>query len=119
MVPNSNPRIEYSPPTKNRCPRGTQSLVTFSLIWSSVMAQSVVSSGLRYPSSVLMLNEDLRERWKYLVTFSVGRTAWMVPPSGPPEKLVPRLKRNPRVVSNGLSRESKLYDGPMEEEVYL
>src|SRR5437763_5930800 len=106
MVPNSKPRMEYSPPTKKRWPRGTHSLVVFSSIWSRVIAQFLVSSGLRYPRSPLTLNDDLRDSLKYLVMFSVGRKAWMLPPRGPPEKLVPRLKRNPRVVSNGLSRES-------------
>ncbi len=66
---------------------------------------------------MLTLNEDRRDILKYFVAAKVGRMAWMVPPRGLPENVIPIDSRAPRVVSNGLSRESKAYDGPTDDEV--
>src|ERR1044071_8318143 len=108
--PNSKPRTEYSPPTKKRCPFGTQRTMFWATCSSSEFAQSW-RSGRIAPRFVLKLNDVLRESLKNFVKSTVGRKAWIVPPIGPPEYAALRLKRMPRVVSNGLSRESEAYGG--------
>src|SRR4051794_33363624 len=103
--PYSKPRTEYSPPTKKRCPFGTQRTMFLSICSVRVFAQSW-RSGTIMPRFVLKLNDVLRDSLKNLVTSIVGRNEWMVPPSGPPEYAAAAERRKPRVVSNGLSRES-------------
>src|ERR1043165_6190442 len=103
--PYSKPRTEYSPPAKKRCPFGTQRTMFFSCCSVSEFAQSW-RSGRMTPRFVLKLIDVLRDSLKNFVTSSVGRNAWIVPPIGPPEYAALAARRKPRVVSNGLSRES-------------
>src|SRR6185436_6601856 len=103
--PNSKPRTEYSPPTKKRCPFGTQRTMFFSCCSVRLFAQSLFSGRIT-PRFVLKLNDVVRETLKNLVTSSVGRNEWIVPPIGPPEYDSDVARRKPRVVSKGLSRES-------------
>src|ERR1043166_1745201 len=116
--PNSKPRTEYSPPTKKRCPFGTQSTRFLATCSSSVFAQSW-RSGKIAPRFVLKLIDVFFEILKNFVKSSVGRNAWIVPPTGPPEYDAVTLKRMPRVTSNGLSRESYWYDGPIVDCVKM
>src|SRR4051812_5649134 len=103
--PYSKPRTEYSPPTKKRCPFGTQRTRFLSCCSVRLFAQSW-RSGTMTPRLVLKLIDVLRDSLKNLVMSSVGRTEWIVPPIGPPEYAALAASRKPRVVSNGLSRES-------------
>src|ERR1041384_2439773 len=116
IVPNLNPRTEYSPPTRKRSVSGTHS-VLFLAINSSRLFEQFLSSGKIWPASALTLNELRRERRKNFVVVRTGFSAWTVPPSGPPLNPAVKLKRNPRVVSYGLSRESKPYDGAIVDVV--
>src|SRR5512142_399741 len=104
-VPIWNPRTENSPPTVKRSISGMHSDLPVVSRSEYVNEQPLLVSGKMYPASAFRLMELLRDSLKKCVALKVGFSMWIVPPSGPPENAALIVRREPRMVSNGLSNE--------------